>query len=211
MHGEQHLGRLQRPYSMRRQWHHHYGTLVLLCVCYGIYLSTLWIGRYMIKEGRDEEHSDSASMVGTNMRTLAIAVPMHAGDVARAMESMKRWPTGCSFDTLRAVDLILYHAEDVDEKHLLAWLPVEASRCFRKTKVVSAYLTEEVRKGTNGHSGSRPAHGSVVVLVIFKHRLSVVGDATIRATSTDIGLLSKGVVEIILETDVFPSTKQSRE
>lgn len=129
-----------------------------------MYLSILWIGRYIGKEGRDKEHSDSSLTVGTTERTLAVVVPMHAGDVTRAMESMKKWPTVCSSDTLRAVDLILYHAEYVDENHLLAGLPVQASRCFRRTKVVNAYLTEEVGEATSRHSWDRPAHGTVVML-----------------------------------------------
>lgn len=135
--GEQYPGRLEWLGSMRRLRDRHCGILFLLCLCYIIYLSDLWMVRYFEKQDRDNNQTDE--------RTLAVVVPMHGGDVARAMESMKKWPATCSSDTLRAVDLILYHAEYVEENDLLAWLPFEASRCFRRTKVVNANLTEEVQ------------------------------------------------------------------
>ena len=44
---------------------------------------------------------------------LGIVVPLVADDMARAVKSIKRWPTTCSENTLNRVDLILYFAGEV--------------------------------------------------------------------------------------------------
>lgn len=113
-------------------------------MCYVVSLSDLWVVRYFAKAGRNTQAKDSSSARGMYDRKLAVVVPMHHGDVARAMESMQKWPATCSRDSLIAMDLVLYYAELVDEDEILARLPVEASRCFRSTYVVTANLTDEV-------------------------------------------------------------------
>lgn len=75
---------------------------------------------------------------------LAVVVPVYDGDVDGAFDAMKRWPTTCSVK-LRHTDLVLYYADEINANALLRRLPKEASKCFRRTKVVNSHLTEEVR------------------------------------------------------------------
>lgn len=91
----------------------------------------------------------------SDSRELAIVVPTHDGDIARAVVSMKRWPTTCSLVTLTRVDLIVYHATITDTESILARVPDEAMVCFRNTKVVSANLTAEVRQERTDHPQMR--------------------------------------------------------
>lgn len=80
--------------------------------------------------------------------SLALVVPTHDGDVDRALVAMKRWPSTCYETTLHHVDLILYHATDLDKAGLLARVPREGFACFRTTKVLTSNLTKEVRYST---------------------------------------------------------------
>ncbi|CAB1098790.1 unnamed protein product [Ectocarpus sp. CCAP 1310/34] len=76
---------------------------------------------------------------------LAVVVPIHDGDAARAMTSMSKWPTTCYSNTLTSMDLIIYKAEPVESTtDLLSQVPREASGCFRSTKVITGNLIPEV-------------------------------------------------------------------
>lgn len=78
---------------------------------------------------------------------LAVVVPIGAGEGARAMEAIERWPRVCSEITLHKVDLFLYYSEGLNGKDEYYPVPEEASRCFRSTKTISANIASEVRVG----------------------------------------------------------------
>lgn len=83
----------------------------------------------------------------TSGKRLAVVVPTHKGDFAKALASLAKWPTRCSPITRAHVDLILYKAEAQDEASTAALSVLEdtAGRCFADTKMVYGSLTEEVR------------------------------------------------------------------
>lgn len=83
---------------------------------------------------------------GSNMR-LAVVVPTHAGDLPETLKSLENWPTTCSSETLRYVDLIIYKAEapdDAMEKEALPLFRETAGTCFANTKIVYGDLSKEV-------------------------------------------------------------------
>lgn len=81
-------------------------------------------------------------------RRLAVVVPAHAGDLDRALSSLATWPTKCHASTLANADLVLYYAggeaDGVDA--VLPALAQSGGRCFAKTRLVLADLSEEVCK-----------------------------------------------------------------
>lgn len=92
-----------------------------------------------------ENHSMGKPMLG-------IVVPLFAEEMARAMQSIKRWPTTCSGKTMDRVDLIFYFAGELPlelTRHLtVASDPVS---CFKSTRVVRAALRPEVRNLPNSY------------------------------------------------------------
>lgn len=44
-------------------------------------------------------------------RRLAVIVPVHQGDSARAMDAISKWPSTCHRETVENIDLIIYEAE----------------------------------------------------------------------------------------------------
>lgn len=84
-------------------------------------------------------------ILNTREPLLAVVVPIHDGDAARAMTAMSKWPTTCYSNTLTNMDLIIYKAEAVESTtDQLSQVPREASGCFRGTKVITGNLIPEV-------------------------------------------------------------------
>lgn len=81
-------------------------------------------------------------------RKLAVVVPAHHGDLGKALASLSRWPTACSPSTLANLDLVLYYAQQPDEKssRILPYLSRTGGRCFASTRVVYGNLTDEVMR-----------------------------------------------------------------
>lgn len=81
-----------------------------------------------------------------NGERLAVVVPVHEGDISRALSSLERWPSACSSITLSNVDLVLYKAEAPDgtSGSILSALRRAAGGCFAHTKVVYGDLGDEV-------------------------------------------------------------------
>lgn len=82
-----------------------------------------------------------------NDRKLAVVVPVHEGDVSRALSSLEMWPDVCSPVTLANMDLVIYKAETAGESSakILATAEETAGRCFARTKILHANLPPEVR------------------------------------------------------------------
>lgn len=80
-------------------------------------------------------------------KRLAVVVPTHMGDFAKALASLAKWPTRCSSITRTHVDLILYKAEAPDPASTAALSVLEdtAGRCFANTKIIFGALTDQVR------------------------------------------------------------------
>lgn len=82
-------------------------------------------------------------------KKLAVVVPAHAGDLDKALTSLKNWPSKCHPNTLTNADLVLYYAGGAED-NVAAVLPSLAEtggRCFANTRLVLANLSEEVRSG----------------------------------------------------------------
>lgn len=83
-------------------------------------------------------------------RRLAVVVPAHAGDLAKALASLARWPKVCSDTTLQHVELVLYYAGSSDDdgwsESVLPELEQTGGRCFAGTMAIFGNLTDEVRK-----------------------------------------------------------------
>lgn len=144
IHGHQNWRRWTRRDEMRFSSAQQYAILLLLCVICVVNLSGLWMGSYVGMGVADCKQNATSQQVHIEGQTLAVVVSLHRDDYTSAMETLRKWPTKCSPKTLQAVDLILYHAGYVDENDLMARLPSEASKCFRRTKVVNANLSDEV-------------------------------------------------------------------
>lgn len=80
---------------------------------------------------------------------LAVVVPVHQGDLHKALLSLEKWPVALSDETQNNVDLILYKAEHEDStgQAMLPYLEQTVGKKFARVKVVFAGLTEEVRLG----------------------------------------------------------------
>ena len=83
---------------------------------------------------------------------LAVVVPTHRGELPRLVSSLQRWPSSCSPVTKRSVDLVLYYAEGDEDseavKEVVEVITATAGLCFATTRVVYAYLGDEVRPYT---------------------------------------------------------------
>lgn len=77
-------------------------------------------------------------------RVLAVVVPIYDGDEAPAMAALSTWPTTCYHSTLNRMDLVIYKAEALTESDHLPQIPHEASKCFRRTKIIGGNLLPEV-------------------------------------------------------------------
>lgn len=77
---------------------------------------------------------------------LAVVVPVHQGDIHKALRSLEKWPVSCSSITRGNVDLVLYkaEAEDSSSKAVVQFLEETVGRCFANTKIVYGALTEQV-------------------------------------------------------------------
>lgn len=78
---------------------------------------------------------------------LAVIVPAHRGDLAKALSSLAKWPSTCHPSTLWNADLVLYYAggEEDDVSAVLPSLSKTGGRCFAETRLVLANLKDEVR------------------------------------------------------------------
>ncbi|CAM9279034.1 unnamed protein product, partial [Ectocarpus sp. 12 AP-2014] len=74
---------------------------------------------------------------------MAVVVPVYDGDINDAMISLSKWPTTCSENTRKGMDLVIYKAEAVGNADTLPRIPRQASACFRRTKVVGGGLLPE--------------------------------------------------------------------
>ena len=81
----------------------------------------------------------------TNLR-LGVVVPAYSGDLNKALNSLKYWPTTCYQSTLRKMDLILYYAGGAEDEveNVLPGLAETGGRCFANTRLVLGNLTAEV-------------------------------------------------------------------
>lgn len=87
-----------------------------LCVIFWAAIALLVINVYLLLSlGLGWEAKKHALSTSQQDRKLAVIVPTHAGDLAETIESLKKWPTACSPDTLHHVDLVIYKAEGFDE------------------------------------------------------------------------------------------------
>ncbi|CAM9634328.1 unnamed protein product, partial [Scytosiphon promiscuus] len=79
-------------------------------------------------------------------RLLGVVVPTHAGDTVETIQSLEKWPSKCTEDTLAHVDLVIYKAEEYDrriENELLPRFRATAGRCFADTRIVFGGLSKE--------------------------------------------------------------------
>ncbi len=92
----------------------------------------------------EEEEADTG-----RRKKLAVVVPAHAGDLEKALNSLKDWPTKCHPNTLANADLVLYYAGGAEDnvEAVLPSLAATGGRCFANTRLVLANLSEEVRWG----------------------------------------------------------------
>lgn len=108
-------------------------------------------GEEQLQEGEDEEEEvqQPRALKSGLDRRLAVVVPAHAGDLDKALGSLRTWPTLCHSSTLQSVDLVLYYAggEEDDVPSVLPALASTGGRCFARTKLVLANLNEEVSGG----------------------------------------------------------------
>ena len=85
--------------------------------------------------------------VGPGQR-LGVVVPVYRGDLSRAVSSLDRWPSTCSPLTERNAELVLYYAEGEEDAPAVTAavraIKETAGRCFSKTRLVYAHLSEEV-------------------------------------------------------------------
>lgn len=135
-------------------------------------LAVLWLGRFALgaiilsAEGTHAADDDaaqrqdpaataasslSARRGSAGQQHLGLVHPVYRGDLARAVSSLRRWPTNCSPVTQQNVDLVLYYAEGEEDSLMVAaaleTIGETAGRCFSKTRTVYAHLDEEVRVG----------------------------------------------------------------
>lgn len=75
---------------------------------------------------------------------LAVVVPVYDGDQDDAMIALSKWPATCYDNSLKGMDLVIYKAEALADGDRLPQVPHQASRCFRRTKVIEARLLPEV-------------------------------------------------------------------
>lgn len=82
-------------------------------------------------------------------KLLAVVVPVYDGDQDDAMRALSKWPETCHDNTLYGMDLVIYKAEDLANADQLPQVPHQASRCFRRTKIIDARLLPEVRPSSS--------------------------------------------------------------
>lgn len=102
---------------------------------------------------------------------LAVIVPAHRGDLAKALSSLAKWPSTCHPSTLRNADLVLYYAggEEDDVSAVLPSLAKTGGRCFAETRLVLANLRDEVRPLRDADNRSTGAVDLQIFLVICLH------------------------------------------
>lgn len=98
-------------------------------------------GSTPVRDGAAREEEEQSG------ERLAVIVPAHRGDLAKALSSLAKWPSTCHPSTLRNADLVLYYAggEEDDVSAVLPSLAETGGRCFAETRLVLANLKEEVR------------------------------------------------------------------
>lgn len=102
-----------------------------------------------------------------NEKTLAIVVPVHEGDKKQALKAISSWPATCFENTLDTADLVIYKAEALrsGEDDLLSRVPMRASICFRRVRVVRANLLPEV--GQRPHFADTARLAAILALARF--------------------------------------------
>lgn len=65
---------------------------------------------------REKKGAQQGRDVRGKHRLLGVVVPTHAGDTVETIQSLEKWPTKCTEDTLTYVDLIIYKAEAYDRR-----------------------------------------------------------------------------------------------
>ena len=103
----------------------------------------LWLAtasRLPVSTFAQDHHQES------QQQRLGVVVPAYDGDLARAVSSLERWPAKCSPLTLKNADLVLYYAEEASSatESALDNISSTAGRCFSRTRIVYAHLSEEV-------------------------------------------------------------------
>lgn len=124
-------------------------TRINVIVIIAAYCTVGWIilcrnhcGQDTLKCQLQKLEATSGSLSGLK---LAVIVPVHRGDRALAMESLKQWPSKCYPLTKQNVDLVIYQAESMANKVDVSASVINApSRCFRMARVVSGNLRPEV-------------------------------------------------------------------
>ena len=103
------------------------------------------------RQQHDVKHAFDRVTMGLNDH-LAVVVPTHRGELPRVASSLQQWPSSCSPVTKRSVDLVLYYAEGDEDseaaKEVVEVTTATAGLCFATTRVVYAYLDDEVRPHT---------------------------------------------------------------
>ncbi|CAM9579400.1 unnamed protein product [Ectocarpus fasciculatus] len=102
----------------------------------------LWLAtasRLPVSTFAQDHHQES------QQQRLGVVVPAYDGDLARAVSSLERWPAKCSPLTLKNADLVLYYAEEASSatESALDNISSTAGRCFSRTRIVYAHLSEE--------------------------------------------------------------------
>lgn len=64
--------------------------------------------------GKREAHRGKGA--NRQHRLLGVVVPTHAGDTVETIQSLEKWPSKCTDDTLANVDLVIYKAEAYDSR-----------------------------------------------------------------------------------------------
>lgn len=126
---------------------HQLKALLTLIIGYALGVYTLWLFRRAPEEaGRLVDSMSRTQHNPVNEKTLAIVVPIHEGDKDQALEAISSWPATCYENTLDTVDLVIYKAEALrsGDDDLLSRVPMRASRCFRRVRVIHANLLPEV-------------------------------------------------------------------
>ena len=124
------------------------GLLVFILSFAAIGLSSLLLQRWIERglESRELKPMGFEIQPIISGPLLGIVVPLVAGDIARGVESIKRWPIRCTENTINRVDLILYFAgEPLLELERQLKVASGSTSCFKTTRMVSADLRPEVR------------------------------------------------------------------